>query len=454
MLRVLREMDIDPISNEEKLALLRARFAGQLDVYGTRDQRTGAVRQVKSPVTDAVLLDHIQGRRHFGTYLLVGNRTRALACDFDVDDIQPVCELLEVARHHALPFHVERSKSKGHHAWLFFPESGVPAAKARQVAIFLLAEIRQPQVEVFPKQDRLDCSTRYGNFIFVPLFGALVPRGRTVFLDAEDLSQPYPDQWRFLRDAARIDEAGLDSVLARRALPSPETRIRPAEPIPSPNVTPTRGLPLCAQRMLVEGVRSLQRVSCFRLAVHLKGTGLPMEHALAVLYEWARRIRPAEGKRIITPGEIQSQTRHAYDRPYRSYGCDDPAIQAFCVPGCPVRNAAPCSTAYESQPTCASQRRPAMSGTTPNRPVKELRVRNLSLAIWENEGTSRDGRPVTRHSITLNKRYQDQQSGEWRDSSSFFPDDLPRLRLLLDKAYEHLLLSDGDSPGPANGSAG
>ena len=95
-----------------------------------------------------------------------------------------------------------------------------------------------------------------------------------------------------------------------------------------------------------------------------------------------------------------------------------------------------------------------MSGATPNRPVKELRVRNLTLAIWENEGTSRDGRPVTRHSITLNKRYQDQQSGDWRDSSSFFPDDLPRLRLLLDKAYEHLLLSDGDSPEPANGRAG
>jgi len=45
-------------------------------------------------------------------------------------------------------------------------------------------------------------------------------------------------------------------------------------------------------------------------------------------------------------------------------------------------------------------------------------------------------------SITLNKRYQDQDSGDWKDSSSFFPDDLPRLRLLLDKAYEHLVLRD------------
>jgi len=95
-----------------------------------------------------------------------------------------------------------------------------------------------------------------------------------------------------------------------------------------------------------------------------------------------------------------------------------------------------------------------MNGPATNRPTRELRVRNLSLAIWENEGTSRDGRPVRRHSITLNKRYQDQQSGEWKDSTSFFPDDLPRLRLLLDKAYEHLLLNDTDSPAPGIAGAG
>lgn len=76
--------------------------------------------------------------------------------------------------------------------------------------------------------------------------------------------------------------------------------------------------------------------------------------------------------------------------------------------------------------------------------MKEFRARNLSLAIWQNEGT-REGRPITLHSITLNKRYQDQDSGEWKDSSSFFPDDLPRLRLLLEKAYEHLVLRDVSS---------
>ena len=61
---------------------------------------------------------------------------------------------------------------------------------------------------------------------------------------------------------------------------------------------------------------------------------------------------------------------------------------------------------------------------------------------------------ATLHSITLNKRYRDQQSDEWKDSSSFFPDDLPRLRLLLDKAYEHIRLREGSSDRNQNGLNG
>ena len=84
-----------------------------------------------------------------------------------------------------------------------------------------------------------------------------------------------------------------------------------------------------------------------------------------------------------------------------------------------------------------------MSTSPANQPVKEFRARNISLAIWQNEGI-RHGQPVTLHSVTLNKRYYDKETDEWKDSSSFFPDDLPRLRLLLDKAYEHLLLRNRD----------
>jgi hypothetical protein len=89
--------------------------------------------------------------------------------------------------------------------------------------------------------------------------------------------------------------------------------------------------------MLKEGVSQYQRVSCFRLAVHLKRLGLPQDVAASALKAWAQKNRPSNGKGIITDGEILEQSTYAFARNYRSYGCEDEAIKPFCDKGCPVR---------------------------------------------------------------------------------------------------------------------
>jgi len=105
----------------------------------------------------------------------------------------------------------------------------------------------------------------------------------------------------------------------------------------STNVTSTFfALPACARRMLNEGVRDYQRVACFRLAIHLKRIGLPVDLALATLKSWADKNQPPSGKRIITESEIISQPRYAYQHNYRGYGCGDPAIIPYCDPQCPL----------------------------------------------------------------------------------------------------------------------
>jgi hypothetical protein len=76
----------------EKLAVFRACFAGLAHVYGTRDLRTQRISQVKHPVTDRVIVDHLCGRHHLGTYLLNGARTRAVVIDFDTADLMPAIE--------------------------------------------------------------------------------------------------------------------------------------------------------------------------------------------------------------------------------------------------------------------------------------------------------------------------------------------------------------------------
>jgi len=90
--------------------------------------------------------------------------------------------------------------------------------------------------------------------------------------------------------------------------------------------------------MLTEGVDSYQRVSCFRLAVHLKRNGLPFDLALVTLKAWAKKNHPTDGKGIITDQEIEHQTRCAFENPYRSLGCEDPAIAAYCDKNCPLHS--------------------------------------------------------------------------------------------------------------------
>ena len=260
-------------STADKIALFRRRFSGLDYVYGTYDPGTGRACQVKAPVTETVILSHLQGKKPYGVYLLVNDKTRAAAVDFDHDDPLPVLEFVDAARHYGLPAYVERSKSKGYHLWLFFDEGGVLAAKARAVIRRILEEIGAAGVEVFPKQDSLGVGTFYGNFINAPLFGALVPNGRTVFVDPAVGLRPFPDQWEVLANVELISERKLDEIIEMNGI-SPGSR--PFEPViqrGEGSTAPRGGLAPCARRMLQEGVRENQRVACFRLAIHLRKKG-------------------------------------------------------------------------------------------------------------------------------------------------------------------------------------
>ena len=321
---------------KDKIKLFRKRFTGLQNIYGTYDPKTGRSWQVKQPVTDRVILHHLQGRQPYGVYLLKGSRIGAVAVDFDDDNLDLVAEFATKAEHYQLKTYIERSKSKGYHAWIFFDEKGADAAKARLVAANILEELEASDTEVFPKQDSLNSSHRFGNFINAPLFGRLVPEGKTVFLDLKTYV-PYPDQWALLDSVEPVSESTLDDLIAInqwQAMPD----VAASQDLQQ-NKKPTTGfgLPPCAQKMVLNGVEQFQRVSCFRLAVHLKRLGLPYDMAIAALKVWALKNRPRNGNRVITELEILEQTQYAYERNYRGYGCESAAISTFCQPGCPVK---------------------------------------------------------------------------------------------------------------------
>lgn len=333
--------EIPSRSIHEKLAVFRVCFSGAANVYGTYDPHTGRSWQVKQPVTDRVLRDHIEGRRPYGVYLLTGDRIRALAVDFDAEDLGPPIEFINAARQYGITAYLERSKAKGYHAWVFFDAGGVLARQARLVARHILTEIGHPHTEVFPKQDKLLHPGFYGNFINAPLFGRLLPAGRSAFLNSGRGWRPYVDQWVLLQAVQRISTSHLDEIIELNDLRSPKLNASAASP-PRTVTFRSFGLPPCAQRMLNEGVSENQRVACFRLAVSLKKAGIPQDLTVATLLAWAEKNRPTAGKGILTQAEIIEQTRCAYAGSYRGCGCEEPAIAPYCDVACPLRMTAPC----------------------------------------------------------------------------------------------------------------
>ena len=342
-------------TTQQKLAIFQALFTGLQDVYGTYDPETGRAWQVKQPVTREVLLHHLQGKRPYGVYLLVGDRTRAVAVDFDEDDTSPPMAFLQRVRHYGMEAYLERSKSKGWHAGVFAALPGVPAAKARAVINAILRDIGRPATEVFPKQDRLDGSTRWGNYIYAPLFGAMVAKGRTVFVDPENGLRPFPNQWDFLESIQRVPEAQLDRIVERCGLPKPHEAASAPGPRPASSAArPAFGLPPCAQRMLAEGVGKFQRVACFRLAAHLRKAGMPEDVALAALMAWAAKNRPINGNGVITRAEVHEQTQCAYAKDYRGCGCEEPVVVPYCDPSCLLRRSSPASANQRPHPPVAA----------------------------------------------------------------------------------------------------
>lgn len=323
---------------DQKLIIFKTCFIGLTHVYGTYEPRTGRSRQVKSPVTDRVILRHLSGEQPYGVYLLVKDRTRAVVADFDEEDPEPGLAFIKQASQYGISAYLERSKRKGWHAWVFLDRVGVPAAKGRTVVRAILEDIGRPATEVFPKQDALLSPDRVGNFINAPLFGRLVPQGRTVFVNPNAHLRPFPDQWAALRGVQRVSERQLDEIIEINDLAVPgsiPTRVQ--DPAADDQSLVSYGLAPCARRMLAEGVDENQRVACFRLAIGLKKAGVPLDIAIAGLKAWAAKNQPRAGKGIITPGEIVEQATYAYTKPYRGCGCEESAIQPFCHPQCPLR---------------------------------------------------------------------------------------------------------------------
>ena len=241
-----------PQTPTEKLKLFQSLFRGRPDVFPVRfvSKKTGRpgyapacsnkwlpeLCQLKSggkcsdcsnqaftPVSDQLILDHLQGRHVMGVYPLLEDETCwFLAVDFDKSTWQQdVTAFAETCRSTQLPVAIERSRSgNGAHAWFFFA-APIPANIARRVGCYLLTETMTRRHELsmesydrlFPNQDTMPRGG-FGNLIALPLQYEPRQKGNSVFVNDE--FEPFADQWGLLASLERIRPAAAEDI-AREA---------------------------------------------------------------------------------------------------------------------------------------------------------------------------------------------------------------------------------------------
>ena len=75
-----------------------------------------------------------------------------------------------------------------------------------------------------------------------------------------------------------------------------------------------------------------------------------------------------------------------------------------------------------------------------NKPIKEFRAGNVQASIWKNE-IEKGNRTGSRHSVRIQKRFR-KQDGSYKNSDCFFPNELPRLILVAQRAYDYVTLAE------------
>ena len=78
---------------------------------------------------------------------------------------------------------------------------------------------------------------------------------------------------------------------------------------------------------------------------------------------------------------------------------------------------------------------------TKNIPEKKISTGAVTATIWQNQGKINTGETMEFRTVSLQRRYKD-RNGAWQNATSLRLNDLPKASLVLQKAYEYMVLKD------------
>jgi len=294
------------------LQLFKDLFIGRTDSYGYGNMC------IKEQLNDVIYEEHLMGQERIGVYPIIkGSQVKWCAIDIDEDSFDKVLNTYNELKTLGLSPYIERSKSKGFHIWVWFTD-WVDAIKPRLVVEMILEKFKY-NFEIFPKQDYVE-EGRFGNFIFLPLFGGSVREDRTVFIDIDNkvrISKPEELNKIKLTQVSILDKIILSNDLKRvDYIVERDSHIE--------DTVVHKELP-CVEAMK-KGVESGHRNEIsFRLAIHMKESKLHKEEAMILMNSWNLKNTPPLGN-----NEIVSTVNSVYKGQYKSFGCETPIIQQYC----------------------------------------------------------------------------------------------------------------------------
>lgn len=296
------------------------------DPQAVRAYGTGKGQWIKRPLDRGTVLDHLDGRgpgigvpplRMDGTVVFA-------AIDLDEPDFDAAREMQNYIPGDSF---IERSRSGNAHVWVFFAEP-VEAWAVRGILREAILAAEKGAVEVFPKQDRL-LDGMVGNYINLPYYGKERP---IITPGGSDLSVT-----EFIEVAA--EKPNTREKWLRRAdwlqIVAPEHRERGDRA----DFGTAPELHMCAEWIVgnrdenpvIEGHRNAVFFALAKQLSHYVG----FDHDEA--WEMMRLVNDASPDRA-PESELRRILANAERGQYTSTDCDNPLVQPYCHPNCPIAN--------------------------------------------------------------------------------------------------------------------
>jgi hypothetical protein len=84
-----------------------------------------------------------------------------------------------------------------------------------------------------------------------------------------------------------------------------------------------------------------------------------------------------------------------------------------------------------------------MEEKSKNNPIKVFQCGAVKAAIWTDSKVI-DNAVVNVHSIRIDRAYKDKKDNEWKYTSTFYLEDLPKVSLVANEAYKFIRLRSPD----------